>query len=58
METKELVFNAMKKSGKSLKAGEIADMTGIDKKEVDKAMKSLLKEEKIFSPKKCYYSPK
>jgi hypothetical protein len=58
METKEIVFNAMKKSSNPLKAGEIAELTGIDKKEVDKAMKTLLKEAKIFSPKKCYYSPK
>ena len=58
METKEIVFNAMKKSSNPLKAGEIAEITGIDKKEVDKAMKTLLKEAKIFSPKKCYYSPK
>lgn len=58
MENKEKVFNAMKKSGKALKAGEIAEISGLDKKEVDKAMKSLLKEEKIHSPKKCYYTVK
>lgn len=58
METKEVVFNAIKKSSNPLKAGEIAEITGVDKKEVDKAMKTLLKEAKIFSPKKCYYSAK
>ncbi len=58
MDAKEKVFDAMKKSKNPLKAGEIAELTGVDKKEVDKAMKALLKEDKIFSPKKCYYSPK
>ena len=58
METKEKVFDAMKKNKNPLKAGEIASLTGIDKNDVDKAMKALLKEEKIFSPKKCYYQPK
>lgn len=58
MDTKEIVFNTILKSKSPLKAGEIATLTNIDKKDVDKAMKALLKEEKIFSPKKCFYSPK
>ena len=58
MDAKETVLNTIKKSKSPLKAGEIADLTGIDKKDVDKAMKALLKEEKIFSPKKCFYAPK
>jgi hypothetical protein len=37
---------------------EIADIAGIDKKDVDKAMQQLKKEEKIFSPKRCYWSAK
>ena len=48
----------MKKAGKALKAGEIAELTGLDKKEVDKAMKVLKTEEKIVSPKVCYWQPK
>lgn len=45
-------------AGKPLKGGEIAAIAGIDKKEVDKAIKNLKKEEKIISPKACYYQPK
>ncbi len=47
----------MKKAGKPLKTQEIADMIGVDKKEVDKIVKKLKKEGKITSPKRCYYAP-
>ena len=57
MEMKEKVLNTMLKSNNPLKASEIAELTGLDKKEVDKAMKALIKEGKIFSPMKCFYSP-
>lgn len=36
---------------KPMKAGEIAEAAGLDKKEVDKAMKVLKAEEKIVFPK-------
>jgi DNA-binding IclR family transcriptional regulator len=54
----EKVLDAMKAAGKPLKAGEIADAAGLDKKEVDKAMKVLKTEGKIESPKNCYWQPK
>lgn len=54
----EKVLEAMKAAGKPLKAGEIAEASGLDKKEVDKAMKVLKKEERIVSPKVCYWEPK
>jgi len=54
----EKVLAAMKAAGKPLKAGEIADATGLDKKEVDKAMKILKTEDKIESPKVCFWQPK
>ncbi len=37
----EKVLETMKAAGKPLKAGEIATASGLDKKEVDKAMKIL-----------------
>ena len=58
MENTQKVLDAMKNAGKALKAGEIAELTGLDKKDVDKAMKELKKEEKIISPKVCYWQPK
>ncbi|MCX6234282.1 MAG: MarR family transcriptional regulator [Bacteroidetes bacterium] len=58
MEIKELVFKTLKDSTTPLKSQEIADKAGIDKKEVDKAIKALKTEEKIASPKVCYYCVK
>ena len=58
MEIKEVVFNALKKSGKPPKSGEIAEMTGQDKAQVDKAIKVLVKDDKIMSPKRCFYQAK
>ena len=47
----------MKAAGKALKAGEIAEAAGLDKKEVDKAMGELKKQGKITSPKVCFWEP-
>jgi predicted transcriptional regulator len=54
----EKVLEVMKAAGKALKAGEIADAAGLDKKEVDKAMKDLKAQGKIVSPKVCYWESK
>ena len=56
METTDKVLDTLKSAVKPLKSGEIAEMSGMDKKEVDKAIKKLKVEEKIISPKRCYYS--
>lgn len=58
METKDLVLNTLKEAAKPLKSAEIAALAGIEKSIVDKAIQSLKKEERIISPKVCYYSPK
>lgn len=58
MDASKTVLDTMKKAGKPLKAGEIAELAGLDKKEVDKVMTQLKKDEKISSPKKCYWEPK
>ncbi|HOO70905.1 MAG TPA: MarR family transcriptional regulator [Spirochaetota bacterium] len=50
-----LVLKAMKKAAKPVKAGEIAEMTGLDKNETTKVIKKLQGEGKITSPKKCFY---
>jgi len=54
----EKVLETLKAAGKPMKAGEIAEASGLDKKEVDKAMKVLKVEEKIVSPKRCFWEPK
>ncbi|KAF2956355.1 HTH domain-containing protein [Marinitoga sp. 38H-ov] len=58
MDAVELVIRVLSESNEPLKAGEIAEKAGIDKKLVDKAIKELKKEEKIESPKRCYYTIK
>ena len=58
MEAKEIVLEAMKKDGTPLNAGRIVDLTGLDRKLVDKAMDQLKNEGHIISPKRCYWQPK
>lgn len=58
METKEQVLEAMKKAGVPVNAGKLVELTGLDRKEVDKAMKKLKAEEAIISPKNCFWQPK
>ena len=58
MDTKEIILSAMKKSGEPLNAGKIAELTGLDRKLVDKTMEILKKEEAIVSPKRCFWQPK
>jgi predicted transcriptional regulator len=57
MSEADVILKAMKEAGKPLRPGEIADLTGLDKDVVSKAMKSLKKEGKVDSPKRCYYAP-
>jgi hypothetical protein len=40
-----------------MSAGQIAEAGGIDRKEVDKAMKKLKTDGKIVSPKNCFWQP-
>jgi len=54
----EKVLATLKAAAKPLKAGKIAETAGLDKKEVDKAMKVLKTEGKIESPTVCYWQPK
>ncbi len=58
MENTQKVLDAMKKAGEPLNAGKIVELTGIDRKEVDKAMKVLKTEERIVSPRRCFWEPK
>jgi predicted transcriptional regulator len=58
MDTNEKVIDTLKKAGKELKAGEIAEMSGLDKKDVDKAIKKLTSEGKVHSPRRCYFDLK
>lgn len=51
------VLSAMKKAGEPVRPGDVAKVTGIDSKDVSKAIANLKKEGKIISPKRCFYAP-
>lgn len=57
MSVKDQVLDAMRKAGKPVTAGEVEQLTGLDRKEVDKAFKDLKKEEAIASPIRCKWEP-
>ena len=57
MEAKEQVLNAMREAGAHEKAGKVAEMTGLDRKVVDKAFADLKKEGAIVSPVRCKWQP-
>ena len=54
---KDLVLETMKKAGIPLNAGKIAELSGLDRKAVDKAMADLKKEGLIVSPVRCKWEP-
>jgi predicted transcriptional regulator len=56
-EKEQLVLEAMKNAGKPVRPGDVAKLTGLDKKEVSKIISELKKSGKIISPKRCYYAP-
>lgn len=58
MDANEIVLNTLKEAGSPMKAGDIAQKTGINKKDVDKAIKKLVAENKVESPQRCFYAPK
>ncbi len=58
MDAKELVLKVLRESEEPLRPGQIAEKANIDKKEVDKAIKELKKEDLIESPKRCFYTAK
>lgn len=56
MESKEAIIKAMEKAGKPMKGSEIADASGVDKKEVDKLIKKMVADGKVDSPVRCFYA--
>ena len=57
MDVKEQVLNAMREVGAPVNAGKVAEMTGLDRKVVDKAFADLKKEGAIVSPIRCKWQP-
>lgn len=57
MDNREQVLDTMKNAGKPVSAGEVATLSGIDRKEVDKIFAELKKEGAIVSPVRCKWEP-
>ena len=57
MDHKEIVLEAMKKAGEPVNAGKVAELTGLDRKDVDKAFAALKKDGAIVSPVRCKWEP-
>lgn len=57
MEATEKVLATMKEAGEPLNAGKIAELSGLDRKAVDAAMKQLKADGKIVSPVRCKWAP-
>ena len=55
MELNERVLELLAKS-EPMRPGEIADVLGVDKKDLEKIIKQLKNDLKIISPKRCFYS--
>lgn len=56
MAAEETILELLKSQSKAMSAGQIAEVTGIERKEVDKAMKKLKTDGSIVSPKRCYWT--
>ena len=57
MDAKEQVLEVMRKAGVPLNAGKVAELSGLDRKVVDKAFAELKKEGAIVSPIRCKWEP-
>lgn len=49
------ILKTMKKEGKPMRPGEIAELAGADKDEVAKSIKKLSGEGKVTSPRRCFW---
>ena len=54
---RELVLKTMREAGKPVAAGEVAALSGLDRKVVDKVFAELKKDGSIVSPVRCKWTP-
>ena len=52
-----MILEAMRKAGEPVNAGKVAELTGLDRKVVDKVFAELKKEGAIVSPVRCKWTP-
>ena len=57
MGDRDKILEAMTKAGEPLNAGKVAELTGIDRKTVDKLFAEMKKDGTIVSPVRCKWEP-
>ncbi|MDY6343912.1 MAG: transcriptional regulator [Sphaerochaetaceae bacterium] len=57
MSEKEQILDVMRKAGQPLNAGKVAELTGLDRKVVDKTFAEMKKAGEIVSPVRCKWEP-
>ncbi|MBM6999200.1 transcriptional regulator [bacterium] len=57
MSEKDTILDVMRKVGEPLNAGKVAELTGLDRKVVDKAFAEMKKTGEIVSPVRCKWEP-
>ncbi len=50
------VLKAMQEMDKPVRPGDVAKALNVDSKDVSKALAELKKQDKVHSPKRCYYA--
>ncbi len=58
MSDREKVIQAFKDAGDAINAGKVAEISGVDRKAVDKIMEQLKAEGLLISPKRCCWTLK
>ncbi len=58
MDLEKKIVEAFKNAGEPMRPGEIAEKTGIDKKDLDKVIKKMKDAGSLISPKRCFYDIK
>ena len=54
---RQLVLKTMREAGKPIAAGEVATLSGLDRKVVDKVFAELKKTGELVSPVRCKWTP-
>ncbi|HLP60226.1 MAG TPA: helix-turn-helix domain-containing protein [Candidatus Deferrimicrobium sp.] len=57
VDQEQVVLDVLKKLAKPMKAGDIAEVAGLEKESVSKTIKELKKKGLVDSPKPCFYAP-
>lgn len=58
MDIQDKIIKAFEEAGEAMRPGEIAEKAGLEKKDVDKAIKKMKDAGSIYSPKRCFYDIK